>query len=156
MALAVLFPREAHAYDEDSAAVQANKGFHFGLGPVLLIPTDAGPLGGGLDVELRYGIGLDPIILAPGARLSGYFISGRFIGMATPTLRLTLPVGPLAPFVLGGVGPGVLTNPGESGVALLGGGCRGDLPEDHRHGVRELRDRAGDSHRLVTRGFAAW
>jgi hypothetical protein len=112
----------ARAYDEDSAAVRANKGFHFGLGPVLLVPTDGGPLGGGADVELRYGIGADPVIIAPGGRLSGYYISERFIGMATPTVRVTLPLGPLAPFVLGGLGPGYITNPGEPGVAAIAGG----------------------------------
>jgi hypothetical protein len=121
-ALTLLAPGAARAYDEDSAAVKANKGFHFGLGPVLLVPTDGGPLGGGLDVELRYGIGADPVILAPGGRIAGYYISGRFVAMGMPTFRLTLPLGPLAPFLVGGVGPGILTNPSETGVALMGGG----------------------------------
>ena len=115
--------RDARAYDEDSAAVQANEGLHIGLGPVLLIPSDPDrPMGGGLEFDLRYGIGLDPIILGPGGRLAGYFISGRFVGTAMPTLRVTLPLGPLAPFIIGGVGGGWITNPGESGLALLGGG----------------------------------
>ena len=122
-ALPVLFaPRAAHAYDEDSAAVRANKGLHFGFGPVLLVPPNNRPLGGGLALDLRYGIGVEPFILAPGGRLAGYFISGRFVGMGMPTLRVTVPLGPLAPFLIGGVGAGVLTNPTESGLALLGGG----------------------------------
>lgn len=112
----------AFAFDEDSAAVQANSGLHMGFGPILLIPTDGGPMGGGLDFDLRYGIKLDPIILAPGGRLSGYLISERFVGTAMPTARVTLPLGPFAPFVVGGVGGGWMSNPGESGVALLGGG----------------------------------
>lgn len=118
----LIAPREARAYDEDSAAVQANKGLHFGIGPVLLVPPDNRPLGGGLDLDLRYGIGAEPFILAPGGRLAGYFISGRFIGVAMGTFRLTVPLGPLAPFGIGGVGPGTITNPGETGLALMGGG----------------------------------
>lgn len=115
---------DAFAFDEDSAAADANKGFHLGLGPVLLIPTDSNrPLGGGLEVDGRYGIDLNPVIIGPGARLAGYLISERFIGTAMPTLRVTFPLGPLAPFAIGGVGYGGLTNPGESGVAaLIGGG----------------------------------
>jgi hypothetical protein len=35
---------------------------------------------------------------------------------------VTVPVGPLAPFVVGGVGFGGITNEGETGVALIGGG----------------------------------
>jgi hypothetical protein len=119
---ALVVPRTALAYDDDSAAVRANKGLHFGLGPVLLVPPDNRPLGGGLDIDLRYGIGAEPFILAPGARLAGYFISGRFVGMGMPTLRLTTPLGPLAPFLIGGVGGGLITNPSENGVALMGGG----------------------------------
>lgn len=120
--VALATPKEALAYDESSAAVVANTGFHVGIGPVILIPPGNRPIGGGLDLDLRYGIGLDPVIVAPGGRLAGYFISGRFIGMAMPTARLTLPVGPLAPFLSGGVGGGWISNPSEAGVALLGGG----------------------------------
>lgn len=121
-AAAVAAPRPAAAYDEGSAAAVSNTGLDLGLGPVLLVPTDGGPLGGGLDAELRYGIGLNPVILSPGARLAGYAFSGRFVGLAMPTLRLTIPLGPLAPFVTGGVGGGWLSNPSEAGLALMGGG----------------------------------
>lgn len=122
VAAALLSPRAALAYDDDSAAVRANKGLHFGLGPVLLVPPDNRPLGGGLDLDLRYGIGAEPFIIAPGGRLAGYFISRRFVGMGMPTLRVTAPLGPLAPFLIGGVGGGHITNPSENGLALMGGG----------------------------------
>jgi len=79
-------------------------------------------MGGGLAIDGRYGIGANPAIIAPGGRLSGYVISRRFIGIAMPTLRVTFPLGPFAPFVLGGIGGGWLSNPSESGLALLGGG----------------------------------
>ncbi|MEO8878106.1 MAG: hypothetical protein ABI461_21115, partial [Polyangiaceae bacterium] len=63
---------DALAFDEDSAAADANKGFHLGVGPVLLVPSDGGPLGGGLELDGRYGIDLNPVIIGPGARLGGY------------------------------------------------------------------------------------
>jgi len=100
----------------------ANRGFHFGLGPELLLPTDNGPMGGGLVLDGRYGIEAGPTVLAPGARLGGHLISSRFVGTAMPTFRVTLTIGPLAPFAIGGIGIGALSNPSETGVALLGGG----------------------------------
>lgn len=119
----VLTTSEASADEEgDSAAMAANKGLRIGIGPELLVPTDDGPMGGGLILDGRYGIKAGPTVLAPGGRLAGYIISSRFIGTAMPTFRVTLPVGPLAPFLVGGIGVGGLSNPGESGLALLGGG----------------------------------
>lgn len=114
----------AHADEEhDSAAFSANRGFKIGIGPILLSPSrEGGPWGGGLDLDGRYGIVAGPTVIAPGGRLAGYALSGRFIGTAMPTLRFTLPVGPLAPFVVGGIGGGWISNPSESGVAMLGGG----------------------------------
>lgn len=120
--VAALATKTAAAYDESSAAVVANKGFKMGIGPILLVPTDGGPLGGGLGLDLRYGIGADPVIIAPGARLTGYYISKRFVGIVMPTARVTFPLGPFAPFLLGGVGGGWLSNPSEGGLALMGGG----------------------------------
>lgn len=120
-AVLLLASTEARA---DSAAVDANTGFNIGIGPVVLVPTeDGGDWGGGLDLDLRYGIEAGPTILAPGARGAGYYQSEAFIGIAMPTFRVTLPVGPLAPYVLGGVGYGGITgDAGESGLALMGGG----------------------------------
>jgi hypothetical protein len=107
----------------DSAAVEANTGFNFGIGPVVLIPAEGEDWGGGLDIDLRYGIEAGPTILAPGVRGAGYFQSDAFIGIGMPTFRVTLPVGPLAPYVLGGIGYGGITgDAGESGLALMGGG----------------------------------
>jgi hypothetical protein len=123
VAVLLAVPSLASAQEEsESAAMSANRGFKLGVGPTLLIPSDEGPLGGGLIVDGRYGIKAGPTVIAPGGRLSGYVISSRFIGTAMPTLRVTLPIGPLAPFAVGGLGPGGLTNPGEGGLALMGGG----------------------------------
>jgi hypothetical protein len=127
LAALALTPRAAHADEEreseESVAMQANLGLKIGLGPTLLLPLrDGGPFGGGLTLDGRYGIKAGPTALAPGGRLAGYLISGRFVGIAMPTFRVTLPVGPLAPFVMGGIGAGYISNDSESGVALLGGG----------------------------------
>jgi hypothetical protein len=119
------FARDASAQEEheDSVAMSANRGFKLGIGPTLLMPMRAGgPYGGGLNLEGRYGIKAGPTVVAPGGLLAGYFISSRFIGIAMPTFRITLPIGPLAPYAVGGVGGGWISNPSEGGLALLGGG----------------------------------
>lgn len=123
-ATVALAPRAASAQEErkESAATTANRGLHLGIGPVLLIPTDGGPLGGGLDLSGRYGFLAGPTIVAPGARVASYLISERLVALGMPTLRITVPVGPLAPFVTAGVGPGWISTPGELGAAVLAGG----------------------------------
>jgi len=110
------------AHADESAAESYNQGFQWGIGPSILVPTDGGPLGGGLTLDARYGIEAGPVIVAPGGRLAGYYRSRHFTGFVMPTARVTVPLGPLAPFVVGGVGPGFMSNPSEGGVALMGGG----------------------------------
>jgi hypothetical protein len=117
---------DARAQDSDSLvpdtpAWNANVGLVTGLGIALLLP-DEGSAGGGLEFSARYGIPVGPTVMAPGGRLGGYYLQERFIGTLMPTFRVTLPLGPLAPFVQGGAGPGVLTNPSEGGLAWLAGG----------------------------------
>lgn len=113
----------ARAQDDvpDTPAWRSNVGFVSSIGFAVLVP-DEGSVGFGLEPTGRYGIPAGPVIVAPGARLGGYFLSERFIGTLMPTFRLTLPLGPLAPFAQGGVGGGMLTNPGEGGLAWLAGG----------------------------------
>lgn len=117
---------EAHAQDDDAGvpdtpAWNANTGLVTGLGIAVLIP-DEGSAGGGLEFSARYGIPVGPTVMAPGGRVGGYYLQERFIGILMPTFRVTVPLGPLAPFVQGGAGPGVLTNPSEAGLAWLVGG----------------------------------
>jgi hypothetical protein len=113
--------RLARAEVPDTPAWNANVGLVSGLGIALLL-SDDGAAGGGLELSGRYGIPAGIVVLAPGARVGGYYLDDRFIGMLMPTFRVTLPLGPLAPFVHGGAGGGVLTNPGDGGLAWLGGG----------------------------------
>jgi hypothetical protein len=118
--------REARAQEEgteESVAMRANTGLNLGLAPMVLLPArDNGPWGGGLDVQGRYGLRVWKTVVAPGAMLGGYTISGRLIGLAMPTLRWTIPIGPLAPYGVGGIGYGGITNPGDSGLGWLAGG----------------------------------
>ncbi len=123
----LLITSSAHADDDgvntNTAAWRSNRGFQTHLGPSILFPTDSSQgYGFGLEFGLRYGIKAGPTIVAPGARVAGYYQDERFIGDVMPTLRWTIPLGPLAPFVEGGVGAGGVTNPGRGGVALLAGG----------------------------------
>lgn len=112
---------QARAEVPDTPAWNANIGLVTGLGIALLLADD-GAAGGGLELSGRYGIPAGFVVLAPGARVGGYYLDGQFIGMLMPTARVTLPLGPLAPFVHGGAGGGVLTNPGDGGLAWLAGG----------------------------------
>jgi hypothetical protein len=114
-------PRKAHADVPDTPAWNANVGFISGLGIALLLP-DEGSAGGGLELSARYGVPVSVVVLAPGARVGGYYLQERFIGMLMPTFRVTLPLGPFAPFVQGGAGVGGLSNPGDAGLAWLAGG----------------------------------
>lgn len=117
----VASPRPARADVPDTPAWNANVGFVSGLGIAVLLSDDGGA-GGGLEFSGRYGIPAGVVVLAPGARIGGYYLDERFIGMLMPTARVTLPLGPFAPFVHGGAGGGVLTNPGDGGLAWLAGG----------------------------------
>lgn len=123
-----LSPQLAHAQSEedegslDTPAWRSNVGFQLGTGFMVLLPSGGGSAGVGAQVEGRYGFVLGPTVLAPGGELSAYYLSSRVIGTLMPTLRLTLPLGPLAPYARGGVGAGALSNPGEGGLAWLGGG----------------------------------
>jgi hypothetical protein len=117
-----LAPSAAAQEEREGAAMSANRGPRLGVGPELLLPSDGGPIGGGVVFDGRYGFRAGPTVLAPGGRLAAAVISSRLVGTAMPTFRVTLPVGPFAPFITAGVGWGGLANPSESGVALLAGG----------------------------------
>lgn len=122
----VAVPRVACAQEEgefDGLALRQSRGPKLDIGPTLVLPLhDDGPYGGGLTLDGRYDIQLGRTVVAPGVRLAGYSISDRLVGLAMPTVRLTLPIGVLAPFIVGGAGVGGLTSDGEWGAGLLGGG----------------------------------
>src|SRR6185436_16409290 len=112
---------EEEARPSDTAAWRANTGLVTGLGLTLVIPSH-GTVGVGGELSGRLGIPAGPLIFAPGAMLGGYFVQERFVGDLLGTVRLVLPLGPVAPFAQGGLGPGFTTNPDKGGLAWLGGG----------------------------------
>lgn len=125
LAFASLAAAQPYAYAEPSArhrVLAANVGPRLSIAPGLFIPTDGGRVGFSIAADFRYGLELGPTVIAPGARLSGLFPSGFVSLSALGTLRLTIPLGPVGPFVLGGVGPGYVSEPSHVGLAYLGGG----------------------------------
>jgi len=102
--------------------VAYNTGLRFSLAPGLFIPTDGGKVGFSLAGDVRYGFELGPTIVAPGVRLAGFFPAGARALTALGTLRVTVPAGPVAPFLVGGVGPGWVSDPSHAGLAYLAGG----------------------------------
>ncbi|MDB4990974.1 MAG: hypothetical protein JWN04_6152 [Myxococcaceae bacterium] len=99
-----------------------NTGSRFSIAPGVFIPNHGGRLGFSIMGDYRYGIAVGPVILAPGVRVAGFFPSGYVALSALGTGRLTIPIGPVAPYVLGGVGPGYVTKPSQAGLSFLAGG----------------------------------
>jgi hypothetical protein len=111
----------ARADVPDTPAWAANVDQVTGLGVAVLVP-DEGDVGVGLELSTRYGFPVGPVVLAPGGRIGGYYLGDRLGGMMLATGRVTLPVGPLAPFLQAGAGAGGLSNPAEAGLGWLAGG----------------------------------
>ncbi len=102
--------------------VAYNTGWRFSIAPGLFIPVNGERVGFSISGDVRYGIELGPVIVAPGARLAGYFPSDLTVLAGMATTRVTLPLGPVGPYVLGGVGPGWVSEPSEAGLAYMAGG----------------------------------
>jgi hypothetical protein len=95
-------------------------GFHWGIDPGVVFGN--GKVGFGIALRLEYGIDTGSVIITPGVSLGGYFLDPNvYVGM--PTAKVALPIGWFVPFVEGGAGVGhVASQPGTTGLALLGGG----------------------------------
>jgi hypothetical protein len=119
-------PSQLHAQEEGPSGrdivVAYNTGFRFSIAPGVFIPVDGGKVGFSISGDFRYGIEVGPIVVAPGARLAGYFPSDLTVLAALGTTRLVFPVGPVGPYVLGGVGPGWVSEPSKAGLAYMAGG----------------------------------
>jgi hypothetical protein len=111
--------REPSARD---IVIAYNVGPRLSIAPGIIIPSDGGNVGFSLAGDFRYGFEAGPTVLAPGVRLAGYFPSGATALVGLATGRVTLPVGPLGPFVLAGAGPGYVSEPSATGLAYIGGG----------------------------------
>ena len=116
---------QAFAPQEPSSrdiVVAYNTGHRFSIAPGVFIPNGGGNIGFSIAGDYRYGIEVGPIVVAPGARIAGYFPSGYYILTALATARITFPLGPVGPYVLGGIGPGYVSEPSKTGAAWMGGG----------------------------------
>jgi hypothetical protein len=103
--------------------VAYNTGFRFSIAPGIFIPVNGERVGFSITGDFRYGFDLGPVVLAPGVRLAGYFPSDATILAALATTRLVIPAGPVGPYVLGGLGPGWVSEPdSEVGLAWMAGG----------------------------------
>jgi hypothetical protein len=123
VASAQTYTQGGEYYGSGGAAMHQSRGPKLDVGTTLVLPLRAGgPYGGGLTLDGRYDIRLGPTVVSPGVRLAGYGIAERAVGLAMAMTRLTLPTGAVAPFLVGGVGFGGLTNDPEWGAGLLGGG----------------------------------
>jgi hypothetical protein len=127
LVLATLAPcfGSAHAQERMSSrdiVVAYNTGLRISIAPGVFLPSDGGRVGFSIGGDVRYGFEIGPTILAPGARVAAFFPSGFFALSALATGRITIPVGPLGPYLLGGVGPGYVSKPSQAGLSYLGGG----------------------------------
>ena len=96
-----------------------NSGFQWGLAPGVVFSS--GKAGFFLGLRFGYGIDTGPVIVVPGVRLAGFLLDPNvYLGM--PVLKVIVPIDRFAPFLEGGTGVGHVTDPSETGVALLGGG----------------------------------
>jgi hypothetical protein len=89
------------------------------LTPVLILASGDYRFGGGADPEVRYCFDLGGARLSAGGRVGMYYARNVFGVTAMPTLRLTVPIGRVDPYLAAGVGHGWLTESGHEGVATM-------------------------------------
>lgn len=107
----LLTPQQAQA-DEDYS------GWSLNLTPVLA-PKDGYRWGGGADPELKYTIDRQGARLSAGLRVGGYYAKNLFGITAMPTLRITVPVGPVEPYAAFGMGYGWIPKQHQEDIATL-------------------------------------
>lgn len=99
-----------------------NTGARFTIAPGVFIPLDGERVGFSVAGDFRYGFDTGSIILAPGARVAGFFLPEARVVLGLATARVTVPLGPVGPFVIGGVGPGFVSAPGHTDLGYVAGG----------------------------------
>jgi len=107
----LLFPALAAAEDES--------GWSLNFTPVVLLPKDDYHVGGGTDPELKYTRDLGGVSLSAGGRVGGYYAKNLFGVTVMPTLRVTLPLGAVEPYLAGGVGYGWLPKIDHESLATM-------------------------------------
>jgi hypothetical protein len=86
---------------------------------VLLMPENDYDLGGGVDPEVKYTLDRGGARFSAGLRVGGYYAKNLLGITAMPTLRLTVPVGRVEPYVAFGMGYGWLPEIEHSDIATM-------------------------------------
>jgi hypothetical protein len=97
-------------------------GLRFSVAPGFFVPFERGDIGFSIMADVRYGFDVYYAVIAPGARFAGFFSENLSVLTYLGTLRVTFPVGPVGPFITGGVGPGHVNSPARFGAAYTVGG----------------------------------
>ncbi|MFO0582524.1 MAG: hypothetical protein U0229_09645 [Anaeromyxobacter sp.] len=90
--------------------------------PVLILAHGDDRFGGGADPEVRYCLDLGGVRVSAGARVGVYYAKNVLGVTAMPTLRLTVPVGRVEPYLAAGMGYGWETESGYSNLATMSRG----------------------------------
>jgi hypothetical protein len=101
------------------AAAAEEPAWTFNFTPVVVLPKDDYRVGGGTDPELRYTRDLGGVSWSAGGRVGAYYAKNLFGVTVMPTLRATLPLGPVEPYLAGGVGYGWLPTIERDGLATM-------------------------------------
>jgi hypothetical protein len=119
LALGVLLTLALLLLPSAEAAAENRSGWSTNLTPVLIFAKDQYRFGGGADPELKYTLDLGGARLSAGARVGGYYARNLFGLTMMPTMRLTVPVGRVEPYVAFGMGYGWLPGVGQEGLATM-------------------------------------
>lgn len=102
-----------------AAAAPRKSGWSINFTPVVMFPDDQYRFGGGGDPELKYTLDLGGARLSAGGRVSAHYAKNLLGITMMPTLRLTIPVGPVEPYVAFGMGYGWLPSAGHGDFATM-------------------------------------
>ena len=102
-----------------AAALPNKSGWSINFTPVVMFADEDYRFGGGADPELKYTLDLGGARLSAGGRISGHYAKNLFGITVMPTLRLTMPVGPVEPYVAFGMGYGWLPSTGHGDFATM-------------------------------------
>lgn len=102
-----------------SAAEEDRTGWSLNFTPIVLAPENGHGWGGGTDPEVKYTIDRGGALLSAGVRFGGYYAKDMFGATLMPTLRLTMPVGPVEPYVSFGMGYGFIPEIEHADVATM-------------------------------------
>jgi hypothetical protein len=101
---------------------EAMYGLKFGLSAGVFFFTPQDRVGCPLQSDFFYHFRVGRLVLAPGARIAGYFTKAFEALAIDAAFCLGLPLGPVFPFLVGGAGFGYQGHPKDYGIAYAGGG----------------------------------